>query len=257
MPKTHYLFIFILGLFSGLLLHNTVERSLHLTAHAIDAPAAFKEANSKRELPIVAQVIERDGYTVCYDGRSKNPYYVVEVLTADSLKGSADRSKYLFREDENISEHLRATLDDYKYSGYDRGHMAPAADCRKNVKRMEESFFLSNVCPQNPHLNRVWWLSFEKHVRDLTKRYSKLEVFTGPLYLPVQGKEGRRYEYPVIGKNDVAVPTHFYKIIRMYSDRVVETEAYIVPNESIALEIPLGEFQATVEKVERVSGILF
>lgn len=252
----HILPIFLFGLLVGLSLRNPIEQSIHLNAYQIEAHEPFNNAKFDA-LPQVGQIIERDGYTLCYDARSKNPHYVVEVLTAESLEGSADRSTHLFREDENIPRHLRASSQDYKGSGYDRGHMVPAANCRKSVKRMAESFFLSNVCPRDAGLNRGYWLAFERHIRDLTRYYDTVQVITGPLYLP-QGEPGARFvRYPVIGPKDVAVPTHFFKVLRLEQGSDVEELAYIMPNEHIAPETPLDAFQATVHKVEQMSGIVF
>lgn len=250
--------IFTLGLCAGLLLRNPIEKGLHLSLSEIASPVVFKEADSKRTLPVVVPILEKEAFTIAYDARNKNPYFVVEVLTAEGLKGSADRNTHQFREDESIPLHMRSALEDYRGSGFDRGHMAPAANCKKSVKRMAESFFLSNMCPQEPQFNRGYWAKFEGRVRDLTKSYRSVTVFTGPLYLP-QGKRGERFVmYRVIGQNDVAVPTAFFKVLRLERESgAIEERAYIMPNEHIAPETPLKTFQVTVQKVEQISGILF
>lgn len=149
-------------------------------------------------------------------------------------------------------------MEDYIGSGLDRGHMAPAADCRKSVQLMTESFFLSNVCPQDAGLNRGYWLAFEKHVRDLTKYYKTVQVITGPLYLP-QGHPGERFvHYRCIGENDVAVPTHFFKVLLLeHESGDIEELCYIIQNKIIPIDTPLESFETTVEKVERASGIIF
>ncbi len=73
---------------------------------------------------------------------------------------------------------------------------------------MEDTFYLSNMCPQNPNFNRGYWAKFEKYVRDLTKAYKAVHVFTGPLYLPKAKQNGQKWiKYQVIGKNEVSVPT--------------------------------------------------
>lgn len=209
-------------------------------------------------LPIVSHVLEKEGFTVIYDGRSKAPYCVVEVLTLESLAGSADRAKHRFKEDNALLPHLRATLADYKGSGLDRGHMAAAANHKANEEVMGESFLLSNMCPQEPAFNRGYWSHFEQHARDLTHNYKNVILYTGPLYLP-QGVPGMRFvHYPVIGPNDVAVPTHFFKVLKLeHASGVVDTRAYILPNERIASDTAVESFQVTLEKLESLSGILF
>lgn len=249
-----YFALFNAGVFAGYFLHNQLLPPSNLNAYEIVIPGQRNAVDI--QLPVFGQVLYKDGFIVLYDGEKKSPRCVVQVLTHKTLQGSVDRNQHDFAEDEEIPKHLRATLNDYRGSGYDRGHMAPATDCRKNVQRMAESFLLSNVCPQDPLNNRGYWAKFEKHVRDLTKQYSKVTVVTGPLFLP-RGEPGERYvHYKVIGTNDVAVPTHFFKVLKLESGEV-EERAYIIPNGHIAPETPLETFQVTVQEVERVSGVLF
>jgi endonuclease G len=208
--------------------------------------------------PVSYFFIQREGYSLAYDARHKNPHWVYEILTEEGLKGSADRSHCAFKEDETIPEHLRASPSDYHGHGYDRGHMAPAADHRASQEAMDDTFFMSNICPQNPKLNRYYWAVFEKHIRDLTKDYKNIHVITGPAYLPTIEEGGRRYvKFEVIGPHDIAVPTHFFKIIALESyDGVREIRAYLLPNQEIPNQTPLDNFKTTLEKVERVCGFI-
>ena len=75
-----------------------------------------------------------------------------------------------------IPQHLRAILADYRGKGFDRGHMAPAADHRSSPEAMADTFFMTNMCPQCPELNRGYWAKFDKYVRDLTKDHSNVYV---------------------------------------------------------------------------------
>lgn len=211
------------------------------------------------QLPSPSPLIHHEGYTLAYDGSRRNPSWVYEHLTAESLKGATDRSHYTFKEDDRIPSHLRASLSDYQGYGFDRGHMAPAADHRSSPASMNDTFYLSNVCPQCPQFNRGYWAKFEKYVRDLTKEYSHVHVITGPLYLPTVEEGGKRYvKYEVIGANDVAVPTHFFKLLALDdSQGKREVVAYIMPNEHIEAKTPFDNFKTTVQKVERVSGLIY
>lgn len=232
----HMLLVFMLGLFGGYELQKAKELPT----------------------PCIAHHLEKEGFLVLYDGRCKTPYCVVEQLSKESLAGLADRSKQSFKEDKRLARHLRATLADYKGSSYDRGHLAPAANHKQSQQGMGDSFLLSNICPQDPSFNRVYWSHFEQHVRELTQQYKCVTVYTGPLYLP-QGAPGKRFvHYPVIGPNDVAVPTHFFKVLQLEeTSGFIEKRAYIMPNQSIQADIPLESFQVTVEKIETLSGMLF
>jgi endonuclease G, mitochondrial len=147
-------------------------------------------------------------------------------------------------------------LKDYYGSGFDRGHLCPAGDCKHSEEAMDDSFFLTNISPQNPNFNRGYWAALERHVRDLTKEHGSIHVFTGGLYLPKDEADGKRYvKYQVIGANDVAVPTHYFKLILDEKDKPIE--AFILPNEPIASNVPLEQFKTTLEKIEKVSGIVF
>ncbi len=203
-------------------------------------------------------VIHRTGYVLAYDGKTRHASWVYEELTEKNLEGSADRLGYDFMEDPLIPAHLRARKEDYKGSGFDRGHLSPAANARSSHETMKDTFYLSNISPQHPQLNRKYWLKLERHVRDLTKIYSKVYVTTGPLFMPKKGKDGKRYvRYEVIGENNVAVPTHYFKVIRGLKDYSVETEAYIIPNKPIEKDPPLETFAVSVEKVEKAAGLIF
>lgn len=204
-------------------------------------------------------VVQRAGYTLSYDNRTKNPLWVHEKLTANNLSGRVSRETEDFKEDPVIPKIFRSTLDDYRGSGFDRGHLAPAADHTNSQEAMSDTFYLSNMCPQNAQFNRGYWASLERYVRDLTKESKCVDVYTGPLFLPYEDYKGRRFvKYQLIGKNDVAVPTHFYKvIIKEGKSGKQEVEAYILPNKEIASEIPLGKFKSTVEKIESYAGIKF
>ncbi len=203
--------------------------------------------------------IDRTGYALAYDASRRNPQLVYEHLSADSIQGNANRSHVNFKEDDKIPAHLRATLVDYRGYGFDRGHMAPSADHRSSEKAMSDTFFMTNMCPQCPELNRGYWSKLEKHVRDLTQQYDSIHVITGPLYLPYQEVDGKRYvKYQVIGPNNVAVPTHFFKVLSLEKKQGKSLSiAYIFPNEKIDSSVPLEKFQTTVQKVEKAAGIVF
>ncbi|MFI0435551.1 MAG: DNA/RNA non-specific endonuclease [Parachlamydiaceae bacterium] len=209
------------------------------------------------EHPISSFIVNRTGYSLAYDARTHNPAWVYEHLTADTIKGDTDRSQFRFKEDEVIPKHLRATPADYKGSGLDQGHMAPAADHRRSLDEMEETFYLTNISPQSPQFNRNYWAKLEKHVRDLTQEHHDVYVITGPLYLPYQEGKRRFVKYQVIGKNDVAVPSHFFKVIMMKNkDDQEEVVAYILPNTAISSNTPLDHFRTTTQKVEKAAGLL-
>lgn len=221
-----------------------------------DAPFLHSE---RKALPKELPSIHRDCYSLNYDCRTKNASWVYERLTVENLQGNEDRENFNFKEDHIIPEIFRSTIADYRGSGFDRGHLAPAANHKNNPEAMADTFFMSNMSPQHPKLNRGYWSKLEKYVRDLTKSYPVVHVITGPLFLPQEEADGKRWvKYQVIGKNDVAVPTHFFKVIVLEkASGQNESRAYIIPNQSIKPDTPIENFRTTTQKVERAAGLRF
>ncbi|KAL4889191.1 hypothetical protein BDV59DRAFT_187084 [Aspergillus ambiguus] len=201
-----------------------------------------------------------------YDRRMRNPSWVAEHITPASLAlKDADRKNSTFYEDTTIPAAFRAKLSDYFRSGYDRGHQVPAADAKWSQQAMDETFALTNMCPQvGEGFNRDYWAHFENFCRDLVKKYPSVRIVTGPLYLPHRDPDGKwRVSYEVIGNPpNIAVPTHFYKVI--YAEEgpasaagKVALGAFVLPNARIPNEKRLAEFEVPVEVVERASGLEF
>lgn len=216
-----------------------------------------KQDNHGKELPISYFYIKRLGYSLAYNAQHRTPDWVCEDLSKESIKKNTRRKHLKVKEDKSIPEHLRAIPADYRGSGFDRGHMAPTANHRSQKKAMHDTFYMTNMCPQNPKFNSGYWAKFEKHVRDLTEYNQSVYVVTGPLYLPYSEGIKRYVKYQVIGKNDVAVPTHFFKVITLESKQdKKECRAYILPNTEIPFDTPLEQFRTTVQKVEKAAGIV-
>ena len=128
---------------------------------------------------------------------------------------------------------------------------------------MDETFLLTNMCPQvGTGFNRDYWAHFERFCRRLVKHYPSIRIITGPLYLPERTPEGKwKVEYEVVGNPpNIAVPTHFYKIIigeGKTTDGSVAVGAFVLPNKVISNSTPLKTFEVPVEVVERASGLEF
>ncbi|XP_077457554.1 endonuclease G, mitochondrial-like [Stigmatopora argus] len=224
-------------------------------SHSVGGGAVMKYG-----FPSLSNIRTRESYVSSYDPRTRTPAWVVERIAGDTLGGTADRKNCDFKEDDSVHEFHRATNADYKGSGLDRGHMAAAANHKWSQKAMGDTFYLSNVAPQNPHLNQNAWNNLEKLCRSLSKHYANVYVCTGPLYLPRQEADGKLYvHYRVLGRNHVAVPTHFFKVLILERRGVpgVELRSYVLPNEPVDDKIPLERFLVPIESVERASGLLF
>ncbi|KKA31026.1 hypothetical protein TD95_004112 [Thielaviopsis punctulata] len=212
----------------------------------------------------VADISVRSGLVSAYDRERRNPSWVAEHITRDSVSLRAgDRKNSQFVEDLDVPAKFRALLRDYYRSGFDRGHQVPAADCKWSQTAMDDTFFLSNMCPQvGDGFNRDYWAHFEDFCRRLTTRYPSVRIVTGPLYLPKKEADGKWYvKYEMIGSPpNVAVPTHFYKVV-LAEDGVdggnVAIGAFVMPNAVIPNTKPLTDFEVPLEAVERASGLEF
>lgn len=201
--------------------------------------------------------LQQKGYHLVYDGNHKVPLWTHEHLTKQSLSVEAKREGLLFYENQKVYSFHRSTLSDYYRSGYDRGHMVPAADQRFEEEALKETFLLTNICPQHPELNRGYWAKLERYIREKVIESDAVDVVTGPLFLSQQVGEIRQVCYQVIGENEVAVPTHFFKIIQVKKGMKKHIEAYCIPNQAIALTTPLEEFRTSIEQIEKGSGLYF
>ncbi|XP_072289895.1 endonuclease G, mitochondrial isoform X2 [Eucyclogobius newberryi] len=214
----------------------------------------------KYGFPSLSNMKTRQSYVAAYDPRTRLPMWVLEKLDSTCISGQSDRRRSEFRADPSVHEFHRATNADFRGSGYDRGHMAAAANHKWNQNAMDETFLLSNVAPQNPELNQRVWNRLEQMCRALTKHYRSVFVCTGPLFLPRPDSDGRLHvTYRVLGQNHVAVPTHFFKvlILELPEGQGVELQSYVMPNRPITEQTPLEHFLVPIETVERASGLLF
>jgi endonuclease G len=175
--------------------------------HADSEESTTIEAGKGYELPanVDGQILlKRIGYTVSYNIQTKEPNWVAWYLSSDRVSGDADRNGVEFTEDEEVPE-PRATTWDYYRSHFDRGHQCPAGDNKWNQDAMNQSFLLTNICPQNPKLNKYEWNRLESQCRDWAKEYGGVYIACGPIYAPNSKK--------TIGEHKVKVPTAFFKVV--------------------------------------------
>lgn len=217
----------------------------------------------------ISDFFEREAYAVGYDRRTRNPAWTAEHLTSSNLKYSdgddkPDRSHSTFHEDTSIPSQFRAKLSDYFRSGYDRGHMVPAADAKRSQSAMNQTFLLSNIAPQvGEGFNRDYWAHLEGFVRQLTNSFQDVYVFTLPMYLPKQDPVTKKHivSYEVIGNPpNVAVPTHFAKVVfatggKHDSDAKGVIGSFVLPNDKISNDQPLTSFEVPVDVVEKSAGL--
>ena len=201
----------------------------------------FYQANAQSLEPSSFKgiLIEHDYYSISYVETYEQPEWTFHVICQDCY-GEAKR-KNNFRQDLKVVSGS-SQLVDYKGSGYDRGHLVPAADMNRNEIAMSESFFLSNMSPQKPSFNRGVWRKLETAIRNLSLEYDTIFVITGP----VVGDNPAR-----IGPNKVIVPKSYFKVL--YLPQINKMIGYLLNNEASSLA--LKSFQLTVDEIESISGI--
>ena len=191
--------------------------------------------------------IERIGhfsYVCGYIEEFEQSAWVAYNLTKEDTLITCTK-RFSFKEDSEVST-KSANASDYKKSGYDRGHLLPAADMRKNYASCRETYFYTNCSPQLPGFNRGKWKSLESWTRDLLKCYEKLYIVTGPVL--TKG-------LPTIGDNKVAVPNFFYKAIIMYDGSEYFAVAFLMPNKKI--NRPLSNYVVSIDLIEALTEIDF
>jgi len=189
-------------------------------------------------------VLQRTSYVASYNQQTRCPNWVAWHLTAGHTDGALKRMSN-FHEEEDVPE-PRATLQDYRGSGWSRGHMCPAGDNKWNRDAMFDSFSLVNVCPQNSKLNSGLWNSIETDCRKWARKYGAVYIVCGPVWM--KGK------HATIGENAVAVPEAFFKVVLCLQGSP-KAFGFIVRNTEGNKKRDL--YYNSVDQVERITGIDF
>lgn len=188
----------------------------------------------------------REGYALIFNINTKTPLWVAESLKQEDVFGAGIRQGD-FKADPAIPSKFQAKDSDYAKTGYDKGHLAAAANFSKNQKLMDESFYYTNAIPQVAENNRVIWVSLEKKVRTWLMRRGELYIVTGPVF-----KNGKINQ--TMGKSNVAVPDYIFKVI--LDPKTQTSIAFIVPNIGLP-EKALPQYIVSVRDVEMATGLNF
>ena len=193
---------------------------------------------------IPSRIFERICYIVSYNTLSRQPNWVAWHLTAEHADGEYPRDNSYY-EDEEVPV-PRATNEDYRGSGWSRGHMCPAGDNKWDAEAMRESNLLTNICPQHPSLNSGVWNVIERDCRKWAKKYGDIYIVCGPILM--------NREHETIGENKIVVPEAFFKVILRLNPQPAAI-GYVVRNNDGNKKRDM--FVNTVDDVERITGIDF
>ncbi len=204
----------------------------------------FKAYGSQQEYwpqEFCPEVLDYTYYSVCYDPEHRQARWVKHALTLESIKSKQKRTND-YRKDPQIDDPVLSS--DYRYSGFDRGHLVPAADMKLNHTAMSETFYMTNMSPQRPGFNRRIWASIEWDMRGFVFDYGTAHVVTAPiLHVGLERID-----------SGVSVPETYYKIA--YFPQEERMVAYLIDNRFVEDGEP-EDFLVTVDEVEAATGMDF
>lgn len=219
-------------------------KSSAITLFLVSLFGLVLQAQNESLMPTVqGQLVQHSAYSLDYNESQEQAYWVFYELSRAELHGPYERSDN-FKSDPLVPTGSAAG-DDYRYSGYDRGHLAPAADMSFSAQAMAESFYMSNMSPQEPGFNRGIWKRLEAQLRAWAEEDGDLYIVSGPLFLENRGNIG----------GGVAVPSHFFKIVLDSDAGDYRSLAFILPNQKASGD--LQAFERSIDEVESLSRIDF
>jgi len=190
------------------------------------------------------QIVHHEGYSLSYAEAYEQAEWVAYELKREHLSRTNFKRPY-FEIDQAVKTKA-AHWRNYKQSGYDRGHLCPAADRKYSKDAHDETFLTSNISPQTHEFNSGIWNSLEQKVRYWSKKYDGVFVITGGV---LKGK------LKTIGEERVAVPNYFYKILMDYNNGTPKMIAFLMAHENS--KQPLHDFVVSVDEIEQLTGIDF
>ncbi len=234
------------------------EKASQSTLISVSETLAFPFCKAKNS-EIDHELRDFQHYSICYRESYEQAEWSAYCLDDSELEKNASRSDD-FREDPKIST-SSATLADYRGSGFDRGHLSPAADFAFSKEAMSETFYMSNMSPQAGSFNRGIWKDLEAQVRVWARQFGRVFVVSGPVL------DEKAENYSTIGTNKVAIPKYYYKVILapLYEDeedrktkddaKSVISIGFIFPNTKCTDSF--YNYAVTVDEVEKRTGIDF
>lgn len=227
---------------------------------------------SKFGLPSFDNLKFRKNYILSYDNRLKHPTWVLESFTGKLRKNNAkEKYRYIFQPDLTLHEYFRTNYDEYRHTGYDRGHLAATCNSMASQELTDEVFVLSNIAPQLATLNAgaCPWTRSESYVHYLAQKSRNLYIVSGTMYLPTSGTFSGRSDkselmiHRLISERRIAVPTHYYKVLLTENYHGQFTmEAFVFPNsQDINKTARLEQFKIDISKqlpeMEKAIGLKF
>jgi endonuclease G, mitochondrial len=194
-------------------------------------------------------IYHKNYFSLSFHNEYKIPEWTIHILTKDRLRMQKVKRVSSFTRDNSVQN--SPDHDDYRYSGYDRGHLVPAADMSFDSTAMRECFYMSNISPQLAHLNRGIWKRLEYTARNLVSNYANdsLIIITGTILSDNVLRNTIN--------NNIVVPKYYYKIIvDMKRKKAI---SFIIPNSHIIEDSPksLMSYCTSIDQIESLTGVDF
>jgi len=188
------------------------------------------------------QIIKYTQFTLSYNEQHEQADWVAYELTEAEVDMDQDRCD-CFKTDTRVSTGS-ATPDDYTSTGFDKGHLCPAADNNMSAAANAESFLMSNMSPQIPDFNRELWADLEEWVRDQADDYGTVYVVTVPVFINNLGK---------FGNNEVTIPGYFYKTVLRFYDNQTKSIGFLIPQ--VGAVGDFEDYAVPVNTIETLTGL--
>lgn len=229
----------------------SVEQDDVITNQEDDVEEVINDSFNYLPTSTTNQLVKHKYYSLSYHEKYEQAEWVAYVLKPSYLK-RIDRKRPYFINDKKVKT-KSASYRNYKQSGYDKGHLVPAGDMRFSLDAFNDTFYTSNISPQNHSFNAGIWNRLEQKTRYWTKKYGNLYVITGGIL--TNGLQ-------TIGREKVAVPNQFYKILLKYTKSSSENKlkikaiAFLIANKKSS-KAALYQFVVSIDKIEELTGIDF
>jgi endonuclease G len=194
-------------------------------------------------------------YYACYADSWRIPHWVIYYATRQRLGGRLNRSDD-FRPNPALPAGLRVRPDDYRRAGFDRGHLAPAADFAFDRDALSATFLMSNMSPQYPAMNRGMWRQVEDQARTMVRSQGQGWVITGNTWMATDSSAVEPTEWlRRDGHKWIAVPSHLFKavLVRDSAGRL-GMYGYLVPNQAAQIAGTVADHLVTVRRLEQITG---
>ena len=211
------------------------------------SPALISSERQSIELPqstFSENIIRHSAYAISFNPKTLIPNWVAYELTADETDGPWTRKGHNFMPDPDYNG-IQPDHNDYKGSGYSRGHLAPAGDMKWDSLAMVESFYFTNCIPQDKELNNGRWNQLEMKVRTWAKEYGQVYIVCGPAFLNIDTLR--------IGHNRVAVPDACFKALLIPTSTSYSAIAFVMRNGEEKRN--LKECSCTIDQLETLLGL--